>query len=206
MSNIQVNPAIITIQTQLPGELCDIIQKQYSPLSGETEDAHTRTWDVDHGTFKQTWDHKVRKTEVKWIPEHEWIAGMVTYFVDNLNKHHFQYDISGISGSHFQYSVYQDGGHYDWHSDEPRNLYYLTTKHPDQDIRKLSFSLQLTDPSEYEGGDLCFRGENNEGEIPQPKERGTLILFDSRMDHRVTPVTSGVRHALVGWYVGPMWR
>lgn len=207
MTNITINPAIVTIQTQLPDDLCDIICKQYAPDDGEEmEDAHTRTWNDEKGTHSKSWDHAVRKTEVKWIPDHNWIAGMITYYVEQLNEMHFRYDIDAISGNHFQYSVYRDGGHYDWHTDEPRNLFYLTTKRPDEQIRKLSFSLQLSDPRDYEGGNLCFRGEDNEGEIVQAKDRGMLILFDSRMEHKVSPVTSGVRHALVGWYTGPIWR
>jgi PKHD-type hydroxylase len=72
--------------------------------------------------------------------------------------------------------------------------------------RKLSLIIQLTDPSEYEGGDFQF-----DSDIPQPdpaeiKQRGTVIVFPSFLRHRVTPVTSGVRRSLVSWVEGPKFR
>ena len=208
MTSISINPAIVSAQTNLPKDICEIIRNHYAPRNGdEIVDADIRKWNDSCAEFDQEKDHNIRKTEIKWIPEHEWIAGMLQYYIDHINKSHFRYDISGgVSGNHFQYSVYRNGAHYDWHSDEGRNLFYLTTNHPNEMVRKLSFSLQLSDGDEYEGGELCFLGEDNKEELPQSKDLGTLIIFDSRMDHCVKPVTSGVRHALVGWYNGPIWR
>ena len=72
-------------------------------------------------------------------------------------------------------------------------------------VRKLSFSLLLSDPDTYEGGNLQFLDEAGKSYIA-PRQRGTIILFDSRAQHRVQKVTKGVRKSLVGWTVGPRWK
>lgn len=68
--------------------------------------------------------------------------------------------------------------------------------------RKLSFSLQLSDPSKYLGGDLVISGQNVTGS----REQGSLTVFSSMSSHEVTPVYSGRRHAVVGWVHGPTFR
>lgn len=72
--------------------------------------------------------------------------------------------------------------------------------------RKLSVTVQLSDPADYEGGDFKFHQE-----LPQPdrsalRQQGTLLVFPSILRHRVEPVTRGTRHVLVAWYEGPKWR
>ena len=72
-------------------------------------------------------------------------------------------------------------------------------------VCKLSFVLQLSDPDDYEGGNLQLLDEMGKSYIA-PRERGTIILFDSRTMHRVLPVKSGLRKSIVGWTVGPRWK
>jgi PKHD-type hydroxylase len=72
-------------------------------------------------------------------------------------------------------------------------------------VRKLSFVVQLSDPDDYEGGNLQLLDEAGRSYIA-PRRRGTMILFDSRAQHRVLKVTSGLRRSLVGWTVGPRWK
>jgi len=72
--------------------------------------------------------------------------------------------------------------------------------------RKLSAVIQLTDPDEYEGGDLSFFDCS---EYPNPQEirqQGTIIFFPSFIDHQANPVLKGVRHSLAIWFEGPKWR
>ena len=92
----------------------------------------------------------------------------------------------------FRYSA-DRGDHYVWHTDSI----------PGDTVRKLSFTIQLTDPTEYEGGDLEFMPAVIDKQI---REQGTMTIFPSFMTHRVSPVTSGVRHAIVGWIHGPDFR
>ena len=72
-------------------------------------------------------------------------------------------------------------------------------------MRKLSFSLQLSDPKDYVGGELQFLG-SDDSTFFAPKQKGSLVVFDSRTKHRVVKVKSGVRRSLVGWVVGPRWK
>jgi PKHD-type hydroxylase len=72
-------------------------------------------------------------------------------------------------------------------------------------VRKLSFSLLLSDPDEFEGGNLQFMDEAGKTYFA-PRQKGALILFDSRAQHRVQKVTKGTRKSIVGWTVGPRWK
>ena len=94
-----------------------------------------------------------------------------------------------------QIGKYEEGGHYNWHMD-------LNGANMRGKSRKLSFSLLLNDPSEFEGGKLEFDGVT---EQPDQKQ-GTVIIFPSYAIHRVTPVTSGVRYSAVTWVNGPAFR
>ena len=74
--------------------------------------------------------------------------------------------------------------------------------------RKLSFTLQLSDSDEYTGGDLEFaelNGGDQEEFKKDMRKKGTVIVFPSFLQHRVTEVTEGQRHALVGWREGKQW-
>lgn len=68
--------------------------------------------------------------------------------------------------------------------------------------RKLSCVVQLTDPSDYTGGDLVFASEG----VAAVRDRGHLIVFPSFLHHQVTPVIAGVRHVIVGWVHGSSFR
>jgi len=70
--------------------------------------------------------------------------------------------------------------------------------------RKISLSLQLSEPSDYEGGELVLQA--GDSERVAEKARGTLIAFPSFVLHRVRPVTAGVRKSLVIWVAGPEFR
>ena len=74
-----------------------------------------------------------------------------------------------------------------------------------ESVRKLSFVVQVSNPDDYEGGNLQLLDEADNSYIA-PRKRGTVILFDSRTRHRVLPVKSGLRKSVVGWVVGPRWK
>ena len=88
---------------------------------------------------------------------------------------------------------------FDWHIDEmnPRK---------DGKIRKLSMSILLNDPSEYEGGVLEFNTPNGLFQCKELNQAGSLVVFPSNVSHRVTPVTKGTRYSLVSWSLGPPYR
>ena len=67
-------------------------------------------------------------------------------------------------------------------------------------------TVQLSDSKDYEGGEFQFYNGNGDPEIPPIQEQGSVLVFDSRMYHRVTPITKGVRYSLVSWILGPHFR
>lgn len=145
-------------------------------------------------------DVEYRRSQVAWFdsePEAMWIFDRMAYIARNLNGQFYRFDLYGF-GESFQYTVYNadDLGHYDWHQDGGIGH----TGAP----RKLSMVLQLTDPSEYEGGDLEIMSNKNPVQVT--KQKGLVAVFPSYMMHRVTPVTSGIRKTLVAWITGPAFR
>lgn len=143
-------------------------------------------------------DHGVRKTEVTWIPPgdvfNHWIFQRLTAIINDVNQEYFNYDLDYIEN--LQYSVYRDGGFYDKHLD---TNYESVGK-----ARKLSFVIHLTDPSEYEGGELLLHLSSSP--TKPPCKKGTIVFFPSWALHEVTPVTKGTRITLVGWCTGPVFR
>ncbi len=135
-----------------------------------------------------------RRSQIYWIPKTKEYLDLYTVILKAIiacNSEFYQFKLSGLPES-IQYTVYNenDNGHYDWHLDMGTQAV----------IRKLSVVVQLSDPSEYEGGTL----EINNGRILEvEKEKGTMIMFPSYMLHRVTPVTKGTRRSLVAWVNGP---
>jgi PKHD-type hydroxylase len=140
------------------------------------------------------YDH-VRRTRVSSIPETPDIAWFYERLVAICRKLNgdYQFDLTDFSEPP-QYLVYHhsENGHFDWHVD-----------HGTQPPRKLSLTLQLTEPSRYEGGELQFNGGNI---VTAPRERGAAIAFPSYTVHRVTPVTAGTRKSIVAWITGPSFR
>ena len=106
--------------------------------------------------------------------------------------------------------------YHSWHCDS-WDKPYDKPKTPDHGkIRKLSMTCQLTDGSEYKGGELEFDFRNYDPHIRdelkhkiQCKEilpKGSIIIFPSFVWHRVKPVTSGTRYSLVVWHLGKPFR
>ena len=69
--------------------------------------------------------------------------------------------------------------------------------------RKLSVVVQLTDPSDYEGGIFEFKTVETPANF---KTRGSILVFPSYLEHQVTEITEGTRYSLVCWAEGPRWR
>ncbi len=141
---------------------------------------------------------EIRVTRTAWLapsPETSWIYDRLRKVACTLNNRVYQFDLSGFS-ENFQYAIYHgsEGGHYGWHVDQG----------PLQTRRKLSLSLQLSDPEQYEGCDLQFQAGNLIEMAP--RGRGTVIAFPSYVLHRVTPCVKGTRKAIVAWTTGPQFR
>tara|TARA_B100001248_G_C27161021_1_gene353478 strand:- start:47 stop:622 length:576 start_codon:yes stop_codon:yes gene_type:complete len=145
----------------------------------------------------------IRKSKNCWIPTTHWIGGFTWHYVMKANRDNFLYDISHIDNETIQYTSYKKGDFYNWHTDQDIS----DINEPDQYVRKLSFTLQLSNEDEYTGGNLEFADfDDGKVKFTVPKRRGTIIVFDSRVPHRVCPIESGRRKSLVGWAVGKRWR
>lgn len=72
--------------------------------------------------------------------------------------------------------------------------------------RKLSAVIQLSDPADYDGGDLQFFDVNERPNPEYIRNQGSIIFFPSFIHHGVSPVTRGTRHSLSIWFDGPKWK
>lgn len=140
----------------------------------------------------------VRVTRLAWIEPNTNTTsfyGRISHIVRDLNQRFYRFALTGLEN--FQYTVYHghQGGHYDWHIDYGRQS---------ARARKISLSIQLSDPADYEGGDLQFQIDSQPAAAP--RTRGTLIAFPAFFLHRVTPVLAGTRKSLVVWATGPEFQ
>ena len=130
----------------------------------------------------------------KNVPETDWIYKKISLLTLELNELHFKYDISDVETIQFTTYLGNQKSHYGQHVD------HLTLG---SRWRKLSCVIQLSDPNDYEGGDLVLY-------LPQkfvvPKKRGTFVIFPSFLPHAVFPVSKGVRYSAVSWILGPPYR
>ncbi len=154
-----------------------------------------------------------------WVPTNHWVGGFIWHYIQRANRENFLYDLRCIDGESMQYTRYTEGQFYTWHNDaglagqykpvsvgnrtEGRGQDFLNEKV--EMVRKLSFAMQLSDPDDYEGGNIQLMDEGGKSYIA-PRQKGSIMLFDSRTPHRVQKVTKGVRKSLVGWTVGPRWK
>lgn len=137
-----------------------------------------------------------RRSKVAWLTGNNILMDIMLPYVFEAAK---VMDITIDGTADIQYTEYHgsEGGKYDWHHDVDWNN--------DSGIdRKLSVTIQLSEPSDYEGGHFQFGGI--EEPKPESRDKGTILVFPSYLPHCVTPVTSGVRKSLVAWFEGPTWR
>jgi PKHD-type hydroxylase len=169
-------------------------------LQHQAKNAHTRASvggqnaDTDSGII-----NKIRRSDIKWINkdnETEWLFKKLGHIVSSLNTQFYKFDLTGF-GEALQLTNYDhsEQGMYGWHQD------YGSVGAPS---RKLSLVLQLTDPSEYEGGNLQIMTSGEP--VSVHKQRGLVTVFPSYIVHQVTPVTQGSRQSLVAWITGPEFR
>ena len=138
----------------------------------------------------------IRRSSISWVHDDAIKATLWTY-IQQANRSSFNFDVTPFC--EVQYTKYfaAENGHYDWHEDvlwDSQNMY----------DRKLSMTVQLSAPDEYDGGEFEF--QRAEQPPAGRKNKGTILVFPSYLTHRVKPVTRGVRKSLVAWFEGPRWR
>jgi len=146
---------------------------------------------------------EVRRCDLKFhkrTDENAWVFDKCNGVLETLNDRFYQFDLNGYDA--FQYTTYraEEKGEYNWHIDmclgngTPRDMIQP---------RKLSMSMLLNDPSEFDGGEFQLHEGNADKAYTIAFKRGRAVIFPSWMPHRVTPVTRGVRKSLVIWVTGP---
>lgn len=143
-------------------------------------------------------NNNIRRSQVAWLgntPDSKWVFDKLAHVVNELNADNFRFNLTGF-GEQLQLTNYDQSinGMYGWHLDYGAKGI----------SRKLSMAMQLTDPSEYEGGNLQIQVSGEPVNVR--KQRGLIAVFPSYVLHQVTPVTRGSRQSLVTWVSGPPFK
>jgi PKHD-type hydroxylase len=167
----------------VPSEICDYIVSSFK--NNEYESGT-----VGHNIIKEN----VRRVFVQYIPQNNWITSLIHYYGFDANKENFNYTVS--DSSQVQFLKYEPGMFYRVHADTSDYVgvesYY----------RKLTVILNLTDPSEFDGGKFVLYN-NGLTAIRPEATKGTVFVFPSFMNHKISPITKGTRYSMVGWIMGP---
>ena len=138
----------------------------------------------------------LRKSTISWIDfdKMQPMYDDINIFIQKINKNYFGFENIQITEK-AQIAEYSKGGFYRWHTDTSLDM----DREPP--VRKLSMTLLLNDPSEFEGGDLQIANR-----IMPPMKRGHAAIFASFLQHQITPVTRGLRKSLVMWFGGTPFK
>lgn len=141
---------------------------------------------------------ELRKLEARKIGQTArtaWLFDLLCSIAGSAAGEHFDLELTSMTRAP-QYVEYRPGcGHFGWHNDYSHGLADAP--------RKLTVIVQLSRPEDYDGGRLQVFGVEIED---LPRERGTILAFPSLVYHQITPVTRGLRRALVAWIAGPRIR
>ena len=196
--------------TDIPEDLTNILVKDIEKFNSDMGDSKL---------MGDALNKDKRNSKNAWVPTNHWIAGFLWHYIERANRENFLYDLRCIDGESMQYTQYDVGQFYTWHTDSDLASHYkpITVGNRGIDVandfintnaelvRKLSFVLQLSNPDDYEGGNLQLIDEEGKSYFA-PRKRGSIIIFDSRTQHRVLKITKGERKSVVGWVVGPRWK
>jgi len=133
-----------------------------------------------------------RVSHIAWLehtPEMEWLYHKLGGLFLRAS-HHYGFALTGFVDA-LQYTVYGPEQHFAWHMDLGPGR---------TSTRKLSMTIQLSENTEFTGGELQIIG------APTGSDMGMATFFPSFMAHRVSPVVTGTRRSLVAWGCGPAFR
>ena len=192
----------------VPPKICDDIIK-YGLSKSETI-ARTGEYGNKKLTKNEIKDMKrKRNSDLVWMDD-AWIYKELQPYVHLANKK-AGWNFNWERSESCQFTKYKLNQYYDWHCDSWDKPY--EKEGPDKGkIRKLSMTCQLTDGSEYEGGELEFDFRQYDPHMRDESKhlqkateilpKGSIIVFPSFVWHRVKPVTNGTRYSLVMWSTG----
>ena len=197
-------------KSAVPSRICDLIIKQ--GLAQNESMARTGGLLENKKLTKDEIKHIKRKrnSDITWLDD-LWIYRELHPYVHKANEMagwNFDWERSESC----QFTKYKLNQYYDWHTDGWNKPYNKPNTLSHGKVRKLSMTCQLTDGSEYEGGELEFDFRNYDPnmrdeskhikKIKQILPKGSIVVFPSFVWHRVKPVTKGTRYSLVMWSLG----
>ena len=160
---------------------------------------HSEKLPVEDGRVFDLSKQNIRQSKVRWIyPDKDinWLYHKIRDEILIVNDEFFQFNIEEVEA--IQHTTYHSpSGCYDAHMDSMSNRYPQ---------RKISFSIQLSDENQYEGGDVLIYNNGFDDPYKVSRKKGDMVIFFSLLMHKVTPVVSGTRQSLVGWVGGPFLR
>jgi len=200
-------------KSAIPSRICDDIIKH--GLSQAETMARTGDYGDKELSKDQIKDMKrKRNSDLVWLND-TWIYKEIHPYLIEANKNagwNFQWDRSEAC----QFTKYKLNQYYDWHCDSWNKPYDKPDTPEHGKIRKLSMTCQLTDGSEYKGGELEFDFRNYDPHMRDESKhlvkvkeilpKGSIVVFPSHVWHRVKPVTSGTRYSLVVWSIGDPFK
>jgi PKHD-type hydroxylase len=151
----------------------------------------------DQGIKGGVIDTKTRTSHISWIPFSKMpeMYKQIEKTMLQTNGNHFGFEGMRITEM-AQYTEYPEGGFYDWHVDNDVNC------ENEPPVRKISMTCLLSPENEFEGGDLELIKPGQAVKLKQ----GQAAFFASFIQHRVAPVTKGVRRSLVMWFGGTPFK
>jgi PKHD-type hydroxylase len=138
----------------------------------------------------------IRESQISWLGPQDikFAYEKIAPIVCSLNERFFKFDLFGMAAG-IQFTRYDSPtGYYGMHIDKLLH----------SEIRKLSLTIQLSSPDDYEGGELAL--QHSKDPTVMSKEQGKMIIFPSYMLHEVRPVTKGTRYSLVAWITGKPFK
>lgn len=173
---------------EIPPELCDKAVEDFLIIDPS---------DASMGARGENKDHSKRNTTVRFIPSGHWF-GYLLHGVAREGNIFCRWNFDIDAEENIQFAEYAIDQHYDWHVDV-----FPLLDTPINSDRKVSVVCLLSDPSEFEGGNLEIKLHQ---EYKTPLKKGSIIAFPSILQHRVTPVTSGLRRSATVWMNGPRFK
>lgn len=171
-------------ESRIPFEICDYIINEFKDRESEPAAVGSNN----------SVNKEIRNVKTCNVPRSHWINGIPMYFGFDSNFDNFRFSISDIAFTEF--FTYEMGCFYKPHTDVNPDI-----SHPAHN-RKLTIIIQLSDENDYSGGELQIYSSELKP-ITMTKKKGSIIVFNSSIPHRVKKVKSGIRHVLASWVIGP---
>lgn len=189
MKSVMQHP-VVFLDSYIDSDLCDFIVKEGKKLNVAEAEVYAKN------TTRPLKDGELRKAQTAFFEKGHWVESIVASALHSINQTTWQTVLS--SSENIQFGIYDQGQYYGEHRD-------IDLSTPIN--RKLSITVQLSNPNYYKGGDFVLWDlGGKELRNDEWRNKGSILVFPSFLKHEVEKVTKGTRMSLVQWYAGPEWR